>query len=285
LQRREKIAQLTENVKNNLGLQSNEGKQALAIGSEKLTQEADSRKDLAEREYKITMDTLDVSEKMASTQLRGSVGALESAKAQLDLAERTQDTLSMTGTLEQQKQAATTVALAHAAHRQAEIALANELTSMRLATQQAEAQFKGMQGVAEQAAIVAKFDKEIADQLRAGNKEAAEMLQRQKDIAMAQEMAREHDVTGTQRHDARRDARIVQRKARQQGQREEAIRKDAARGARGKRITEQQLKDRNANEGKMRQAQATADARTFMTQMSSIVGRLASIDSSLEGDA
>lgn len=161
----------------------------------------------------------------------------------------------------------------------------DELTVMRLQTQQAEAQFKGMQGVAEQAAIVAKFDKEIADQLRAGNQEAAEMLQRQKDIAMAQEMAREHDVTGTQRHDARRDARIVQRKARQQGQREDAIRRDAARGARGKRITEQQLKDRNANEGKLRQAQAAADARTFMTQMSSIVGRLASIDSSLEGDA
>lgn len=227
-----------------------------------------------------------------------------------------------------------------AQNTQIETAYGLQLTLLRLQTQATEAQLRGMHGVAEQANIVAKFDKEIVAQLLAGNKEAADLLKRQKEIALVQERAVEHDVTPRQRRESAREFRITQRKAKQQEDREEAIRRqmghEGAGGGldklskkefdslrrkdksgrhygtglgtefggldrrdkdgniiegglnapipRSRRIQEQQLKDRNSNDGAMRQARAAADVRALQQQMMSITGDLKSIAGAIKSD-
>lgn len=283
LNRQERIAALKEQVKNKFGNKSEEGERVLAMGMNKIDQEASAATDSAQRRYDITKDTLEVSSAISANALRSSLGQVDSAKELYELAKRTYESRYKAGE-EQALAEKARMDQAKVAYHQAEIAYGDELTALRLQTQATEAHFKGMQGVAEQAEIVAKFDKEIATQLRAGNKEAADMLKRQKEIALATERAREHDVTPRKRREDRRDARIVQRKARQQLAREDSLRRQGLRGARGRAISEQQLKDRNANEGALRQAQAAADANALKQGMIKLFGNVDAIAGAMKGD-
>lgn len=284
LNRRERIAALTEQVKNSLGLTSREGKAALNSGSSTINSEADTQVAAAQRRYDITVDMFKVSEKLSVNSLRASLGQLDSAKELFELAERTYNRTGGKGE-EQQRAEKLKMDQAKVAYRQAEIAYGEEITALRLQTQATEAHFKGMQGVAEQAEIVAKFDKEIANQLRAGNKEAVDMLKRQKEIALAVERAREHDITPRKRREDRRESRITQRKAKQQEARENELRRRGARGIRGRAISEQQLKDRNANEGKLRMDQAASDARELKMGMIKLFGNVDSIAKGIKSDS
>lgn len=318
---------------------------AAKLAMEQATRDRDSQVQNTEREYTILTDTLKVQDKISVNALRSSLGQLDSAKEIYELAERTYNLSGGKGE-EQRRVEKLKMDQAKVAYRQSEIAYGEEITSLRLQTQATEAHFKGMQGVAEQAEIVAKFDKEIATQLRAGNKEAVGLLQKQKEIALIQAKAREHDVSPKDRLKAIRDERIERTKAHQQDARENALRAQAhhegagggldkvgkegldalrkkvpagfgpgavglggGNGAlktgglerrdangniingglnapipRSRRILEQQLKDRNANEGKMRQAQALADQKAFQAQMVQIVGDLSTCAGALGGD-
>lgn len=235
LVRREKIAALTEQVKNSLGLKSKEGEQSLATGTDKINTEAEARVGLAERQHEITISTFKVQSETASNALKGSFGQMDSAKAIYDLAVKT---YNLTGGLgeEQQMQEKAKVDLANAAYQQSKLAVSNELSELRIQTAGIEARSKGLKSVAEQSRIIAQYDTQIARLKGVENaeaKEAIKLLEKQKALAQRDADAVQHDETPADRRKARHVNQVLNRKAKQQRERDVA----ALRGRNGGLVT------------------------------------------------
>ncbi len=92
----------------------------------------------------------------------------------------------------------------------------DELSALNLQNLEIEAQQKGLLGLVTQVQVIEKYQQSIVAAIRSQNYEAANLLLKQQALSQKQANAAEHDITPRQRIAARRAARDLERKNRQQ---------------------------------------------------------------------
>jgi len=157
----------------------------------------------------------------------------------------------------------------------------DQLYQLGAQTNEMEAQYKGLTGIATQVAIIAKYDAEITKQLRLQNNEAVDLLKNQKDIALKESRAAEHGETPEQRRLARKETRVKDRKARQMEAREEELRRRGAAGQDSFAIRNQKLKDEATADAAKREADA---AIPIQDRIDGLMAKDAAIKGSLVPD-
>lgn len=92
----------------------------------------------------------------------------------------------------------------------------DELDTLSLQTKEMESQQKGLLGLVTQVQVIEKYQQSIVMALRNQNAESFALISKQRSLSQKQANAEEHDITPRQRIEARRAARDLERKNRQQ---------------------------------------------------------------------